>query len=224
MFRTHNYEEGVTLKRAQNDKRIHGPEHSTDDSHSNSKDPARCIAITAVRNPLRSIPSYFFQSRSHLCMGTQAEQKIFEEYEDYLSNDPLSSTQVETTVSMLRAFGVTDIRSAMELLDEKGYAVLDQSDLNSPWAGCQLLFLKIDYDEDNSNINEAFGSLRQGLTITRENQRVQKCPHAAHNYEAVLKYGISDSQIEAMSATNPEIHDVIDYYRERSRGDQTATE
>lgn len=211
VYRTHEFDTAERQKIVHNE-RVDNPEQWGEDGVHDSEGRGSCVVITAARNPIYSIPSYFFHSREHLCSGTHTEEEVIKEYENFLSNSALPPAQVETTVQMLRAFGAFDIRSTMELLNEKGYAWLDRPDENGPWARCRLLFLQIDYSEDNSNINEAFGMIRKGTAIEPANQRVNICPLAAHNYEAVLRHGISDLQIDKITAKSPDIRGVIDYY------------
>jgi len=173
----------------------------------------QCVAITAVRDPLHSIPSRFFDINwQRFCDGTQSKKEIIKEYEQFLLG-PLPPSQVDTTANMLRAFGAQDILEAMELLSEEGYTFFNQPDCNSPWAGCELLFLQIDYDDSKSNLDKGLGSVYKDAKTIERYDRTEVCPNAMENYNAVKNYRISDEQIEMYSEINPDFHDVITYYQ-----------
>jgi len=182
--------------------------------------PDRCVVITAVRNPLLSIPSRFFEDNSErFCDGTQSKEEIIKEYEKFLLG-PLPSNRVRTTAQMLRAFGAKNISEAMELLSEEGYTFLNQPEENGPWAGCELLFLQIDYDESNSNIDKGLDHAVEGVKMIQNPGLVARCPNAEENYRAVQKYRIPDEQIDMFSMTNPDFRDVLTYYRNRQNNTQ----
>lgn len=175
-----------------------------------------CMVITAVRNPLLSIPSRFFETnlQNDYCAGTQSVEEVLGAYEKYLRYSFEPANQVSTTASMLRAFGATDIRQAMECLADHGYAFFDEADADGPWGGCQLLLLQIDYAEDNSNIDKALQHVHEGAHMNSAFTRSEQCPDAAENIAAITNYPIDDSTIDVMAKTNPEIRDVIQYYRD----------
>jgi len=184
--------------------------------------PSKCIAVTALRNPLHSIPSRFFHENwRRFCNGTQSEEEIIKEYEQFLLG-PLPPYQVNTTANMLRAFGAQDILEAAEFLSEKGYAFLSQPDKDSPWAGCELLFLQIDYDESDSYLDDGFYHAVEGVKIKRDHVRAKTCPKAAHNYNAVQKYRIPDKLIHMYSKINPDFHDVMTYYQKYQANTQVG--
>jgi len=175
--------------------------------------PDRCIAITAVRNPFTLIPSRFFHdNKERFCDGAQSKEEILEEYKEYLLG-PMPSRQVATTAYMLRAFGAQNILEAMQLLSENGYAFLNRPKENGPWAGCELLFLQIDYNESNSNLNKGLNLAVEGAKMITRNVRIEECPKAEDNYHALRNYRIPDEQIDVFAKTNQDFHDVITYYK-----------
>jgi len=176
--------------------------------------PYKCIAITSVRNPLAIIPSRFFQdNEERFCDGAQSKEEIIKEYEEYLLSPEPSEHTVPKTAYMLRAFGAQNILGAMQLLSKDGYAFLNQPEENGPWAGCELLFLQIDYDESNSNLNKGLDHVIEGAKMLTTNVRLEKCPKAKDNYHALQNYRISDELIDMFSKTNQDFHDVITYYQ-----------
>jgi len=177
--------------------------------------PEKCLAVTAVRDPLLSIPSLFFEKhREQYCDGSQDKEEILRTYDQFLLHNR-GAKQVETTVAMLRAFGVEDILGAMEKLTEKGYAFFDEPEKDGPWAGCELLFLQIDYEESNDNINNGLDHAVEGVKMRPLRSREALCPKAVDNYHAIINHGIQDSHIDRFCLSNPEMCDVINYYKNR---------
>lgn len=175
--------------------------------------PNKCIVVTAVRNPIHRIPSIFFEHyKNSFCRGTQSEEEIIKEYEKFLLTST-NTNSVFTTAEMLRAFGAQNILETMELLSEDGYAFLDHPDKDGPWAGCELLFLQLDYDESNSNLDKGLGHAVEGVKMHQDISRIDLCPKAADNYRAVQEYRITDELMEKMSETNPDFRDIFTYYR-----------
>jgi len=212
LFRTHNEDMVTKIRKEVSEKTVQ-----------EGTKPNKCIAVTALRDPLHSIPSRFFHENWHrFCNGTQSEEEIIKEYEKFLLG-PLPPYQVNTTANMLRAFGAQDILKAAEFLSEKGYTFLSQPDKDSPWAGCELLFLQIDYDESDSYLDEGLDHAVEGVKIKREHVRVETCPLAADNYNVVQKYRIPDKLIDMYSKTNPDFHDVMTYYRNHKAKTQVAS-
>jgi len=175
--------------------------------------PDRCIVVTAVRNPLNSIPSRFFQlNRKRFCAGAQSKEKIIEEYEEFLLGG-VPVTQVNTTAHMLRAFGAQNILETMKLLSDNGYIFLSQPEENGVWAGCELLFLQIDYDESNSNLDKGLDHAIESVKMIPQHILIEDCPKAEDNYHAVQNHGISNKLIKKFSKINHDFHDVITYYQ-----------
>jgi len=187
--------------------------------------PDRCVVITAVRNPLRTIPSLFFELNKHrLCNGTQTKKETIKEYKKFLLGSLPSpmwpSKVVKTMGETLRAFGVKNISEAMELVSEEGYTFFNQPEENGPWAGCELLFLQIDYDESNSNLDKGLDHAVQGVKMIQSQGRIGNCPNAEDNYLAVQKYRIPDEQIDMYSKINPDFRAVLTYYRNHQSNTQ----
>lgn len=185
--------------------------------------PDRCIVITAVRNPLLSIPSRFFEEhKNSLCDGNQSNEEVLELYKDYLDNDDGAAgpaQQTETTAQVLRDFGVENFFGAMERLEEKGYTFFNQPDENGPWAGCELLFLQIDFEKNNRNLDLGLDHAIEGVVMQQNELRTELCPKATDNYHAIIDFEITDAQIDRFSKTNPEIRDFISYYRSQRKED-----
>eukprot|EP00568_Trieres_chinensis_P013752 CAMPEP_0183296314 /NCGR_PEP_ID=MMETSP0160_2-20130417/3925_1 /TAXON_ID=2839 ORGANISM="Odontella Sinensis, Strain Grunow 1884" /NCGR_SAMPLE_ID=MMETSP0160_2 /ASSEMBLY_ACC=CAM_ASM_000250 /LENGTH=334 /DNA_ID=CAMNT_0025457917 /DNA_START=94 /DNA_END=1098 /DNA_ORIENTATION=+ len=176
--------------------------------------PDRCLVVTAVRDPRLSIPSRFFETKKKTyCHGKQSRDQVLGEYDRFLSTSNMPSKQAETTAHMLRLFGVTDIRAAMEQLTGRGYAFFDGPDPEGPWAGCELLFLQIDYEESNQNLDVGLDHGIEGVTMHQNTKREDQCPKAADNYHAMIEHGISQEHIDRYAETNPEIRDIIAYYK-----------
>lgn len=178
--------------------------------------PERCVVMTAVRDPLLSIPSLFFEANKvKYCEGEQTKEEIVEAYEKFLKGSRGPPRQAETTAAVLRDFGVTDILGAMERLSEEGYAFFDQPDGDSPWAGCELLFLQIDYDVSNSNLDAGLGRAIEGLKLQSVPSREELCPKAVDNYHALVNHEIREEHIDRFAKRNPEMRDIITYYKNR---------
>jgi len=150
-------------------------------------------------------------NRERFCDGAQSKEEIIKEYKEFLLG-PVPSSQVQTTAHMLRAFGAQNIFEAMKLLSEDGYTFLNQPKENGVWAGCELLFLQIDYDENNSNLDKGLNHAIEGVKMIPKNVLIEVCPKAEDNYQAVKNYKISNELIEKFSKINPDFHDVITYY------------
>eukprot|EP00568_Trieres_chinensis_P012080 CAMPEP_0183297426 /NCGR_PEP_ID=MMETSP0160_2-20130417/4731_1 /TAXON_ID=2839 ORGANISM="Odontella Sinensis, Strain Grunow 1884" /NCGR_SAMPLE_ID=MMETSP0160_2 /ASSEMBLY_ACC=CAM_ASM_000250 /LENGTH=323 /DNA_ID=CAMNT_0025459251 /DNA_START=16 /DNA_END=987 /DNA_ORIENTATION=+ len=201
--------------------RSHWPETAGDikkivDAHMESKGskPEKCIVITAVRNPELSIPSRFFEPHKRdWCDGEQSKEFVTEEYEKYLESSGDPAMQADTTAQMLKAFGVTDIVKAMERLTDTGYAFFDEPEEDGPWAGCELLFLQIDYEENNKNLDRGLDHAVEGVTMLQNMKREEQCPMAADNYHTLIEHGVAEHHIDRYSESNPEIRELITYYR-----------
>lgn len=176
----------------------------------------QCVVITAVRDPLLSIPSVFFEmNKDEYCDGSHGKEEVIESYADFLKTSEAPGKQAETTAEILRVFGVeTDgILEAMNLLSETGYAFFDQPNSEGPWAGCELLLLQLDYDESNSNLDAALGHAIEGVTMKQKGGRKQLCPKAAETYEALVNHKIDDEHIKRYCDEHPEMHGVMTYYK-----------
>jgi len=201
--------------------RSHWPETAGEikqiaDAHleSKGKKPEKCIVITAVRNPELSIPSRFFEPHKvDWCDGLQSKEEVTEAYEKYLETSGTPQTQADTTASMLKAFGVMDIVGAMEQLTDTGYAFFDEPEEDGPWAGCELLFLQIDYEENNKNLDRGLDYAVEGVTMLQNMKREEQCPMAADNYHTLIEHGVAEHHIDRYSESNPEIRELITYYR-----------
>lgn len=174
----------------------------------------RCVAISAVRNPLESIPSRFFQSHRELCNGSQPLEDVLQMYEDYLAS-PLSASQVLTIADVLRIFAGKDVDlyQALTKLSENGVAFFNEAEESSPWAGCELVVVQIDHDEDGMNVDHTMGVLFPG-EFDPALSRPELCPNAIENIEAIYNYELTDQHLDGFAQNNPEMRDLFRYYKE----------
>lgn len=216
-FRTHSVETATTVKtlfdlgRSRNAAKVD-----------------QCVAITALRNPLQSIPSMFFQSWSicegdsahsrscnqRLCDGSLPVGDVVTMYERYLASS-MPARQVQTTANMIKAFSGEDVDlyEAFSMLAEKGVAFFENTNMDSPWAGCELIFLQIDHDDDGGNVDNTMGVLFPGeLKSFLSFSRSHHCPNAAESIEAIYNYELTDQHLDRFAKTNPEMREVFRYY------------
>lgn len=174
--------------------------------------PGSCMVLSAIRNPMLSIPSFFFEKNSDLCDGERATDDVIQMYEDFLHSD-VPNLQMSVAAAVLEEFGVTDFKGAVEALEEDGFRFFTTPDPDSPWAGCELLLMMIDYDEQNTNIHAGFDQFFEDIMFRQNDKREELCPNAADLYHALQNYELTDEHISVMTQDNPELKDGIDFYR-----------
>jgi len=205
VFRSHSKDSGLVKA-------------AVDASFPQRHDEERCLVITAVRNPLLSIPSLFFEeNKARYCDGAQSEEEVLADYEKFLGHNGGPPRQVETTAHVLKEFGVRDIAGAMDRLTGRGYAFFREPAADGPWAGCELLFLQIDYDEANSNLDIGLDHAVEGISMLPLESRQEICPKAAVNYRAMIEHEIKQEHIDRFDETHPEMGVIISYYKKLRR-------
>ena len=201
----------------------------------------KCFVITAIRDPIGTIPSlFFYNNRERYCDGTQSKEEVLAEYVTWLRNTkstmPLGmapQTSFQTTSELLEMFGIgrEEFRPTLDRLADDGHVVLPGPKYRyETWYGCTLLLLQVDwergYDQLTTNINQLDGI--DEVTLALANDMGHMCPASEELHQAVKDYELSEEMLRHLSQNNPELWDGIEYYRHfhemRSREDQAKQE
>ena len=195
--------------------RTHHADSATQVRSKDSTRADRCVAISAVRNPHLTIPSLFFELHKHeLCDGSQPVEDVTRMYEKYLAS-PMPASQVLTIANVLRNFNGKhfDLYQALTMLAEDGVAMFNKAEEGSAWAGCELIMLQIDHDEDRANVDQTMGVLFPG-GFDPAKSRSDLCPNAMESIEAVYNYKLTDQHLDRFAQIHPEMRDLFRYYSE----------
>lgn len=186
------------------------------------KEERGCFAVSGVRDPHLSIPSRFFESnKNRLCDGHLAEKEVISEYVEWLSSSDEPRLQMHTTSELVKAFGIQDFSHALDGMYQSGYALFEgPSDTTSPWNGCKLLLVQLDFEENNDNISEGLSTLlNDDVKPAEYPSRTDLCPDAAGIYKALQEFELTDDLLRILAKDNPELRQGLNYYRRRSSED-----
>lgn len=187
---------------------------------------SNCLVVSAVRDPRISIPSLFFEyNKERFCDGRQSGAEILTEYDYWLRNSIEPTLQMRTTSEVSEAFGLQDFGAVLERMKHSGFAVFEESsNLDSPWNGCKLLLVQLDFEENNENISKGFSALLgESVVAAQGPTRAELCPHARKNYKLVKGYVIEEDIVVKLAKDSPELRHGFNYYRKaRVSGDHIA--
>ena len=181
-----------------------------------------CLVVSGIRDPHLSIPSLFFEyNKERFCNGDQTKDEIIAEYDDWLRKSVKPRQQMQTTSELTKAFGITDFSAALDEMNQSGFALFKgpegPADTTSPWSGCELLLVQLDFEESNENIAKGLSTLLNVDVVPAAHpSRTDLCPDAASNYKALQEYELTDDLINTLSKDNAELRQGINYYRRRS--------
>ena len=178
-----------------------------------------CLVVSGIRDPHLSIPSLFFEyNKERFCNGDQTKDEIIVEYEDWLRKSVKPRQQMQTTSELTKAFGITDFPHALDEMNQSGFSLFKgPADTTSPWSGCELLLVQLDFEESNENIAKGLSTLLNVDVVPAAHpSRTDLCPDAADNYKALKEYELTDDLVNTLSNDNPELRQGVNYYRHRS--------
>jgi len=180
-------------------------------------EPGTCIVLSAIRDPMLSIPSLFFEGKKReLCDGSHRTEEVLDMYEEFLHGSRVRTT-FQVTAELLEEFGVKDFEGAIESLEEDGFTFIANSDRNSPWNGCELLLMMIDYDDYNINIQAGFDKVFADIQFKQKRGREEQFPMAAGTYQALKEYELTDAHLKMMTKDNPKLRCGINFYQKLQR-------
>lgn len=182
----------------------------------------KCFVISGVRDPHLSIPSRFFQSnKNRFCNGDLTKEEVIDEYDDWLRSSPTPRLQMSTTNDVVEAFGIHDFSHALNDMYVSGFALFKgPSDSASPWNGCELLLVQLDFEESSDNIAKGLSRLFHGdVKLESYPKTIDLCPDAANIDKALKEHELTDDLLNILAGDNPELLQGLNYYRRRSSKD-----
>ena len=208
VFRTHDASEAIKFRTNEASQAALG-----------GKKERSCFVVSGVRDPHLSIPSRFFESnKDRLCDGHRAEEEVIGEYVDWLRSSDEPRLQMHTTSELVKGFDIQDFPHALNGMYQSGYALFKgPSDTTSPWNGCELLLVQLDFEENNNNIAKGLRTLlNHDVKPAEYPSRTDLCPNAAGIYNALQEYELTDDLLRILAKYNPELRQGLNYYRRRS--------
>ena len=211
VFRTHNFALASKHKESRRDAHVGVHTHNS------------CFVVSALRDPHNSIPSLFFEhNKGKFCDGRQSGAEILAEYNYWLRNSIEPELQMRTVFEVSKAFGLQDFGAVLERMKRSGFAVFEESSsLDSPWNGCKLLLVQLDFEKNNGNISKGFSALLgESIVAAQGPTRDELCPQAKKNYQMIKDYVIGEDVMAKLTKDSPELRHGFDYYRKaRVSGD-----
>ena len=161
----------------------------------------------------------FFQglAQKDLCDGEATTEQALARYEGYLARSMKSLFR--TTATMLRAFGVTNFTEELSRVwANGGHSILTNPSPDGEWAGCELLFLAMEFSDgwDAAIAGFLSDSIPGAEDMKNKNPshrgRKDVCPKAAAIYDAVMSFEFSDKYMKILEETNADAAEVMRFY------------
>lgn len=181
---------------------------------------AKCLVVTAIRDPQTWLPSLFLQGAGSLCDGDRITSRLeFEQrYRRWLKKyQKMIRGRVTSVIpDLLKEFGAQSLTDEMEKINANGgYSLLSHPESTtfqgkSAFAGCNLLLLRM---EDASIWPDILSSVAPGLQYTVPKSRVDLCPNIAEHYDSIKFLILTQKEKLALAGGDKYIEEYFRLYR-----------
>jgi len=172
----------------------------------------RCHIVTALRSPNHWFASLFNEynkARGSHCpdVNIPLDERV-RNFKTFLATNRFELV-FDMLGRLLNEYDVS-LTSQFRLMDKNGgYSVLGPAPDNSIIAGCELLFLRI---EDNDNWPDIFRKMFPGLQYRTVQSRSDMCPHAADTLKILEDYVMTKGEKETILSRDNTIKEWFDLY------------
>jgi len=150
----------------------------------------KCLIVTSIRHPSAWLPSLYIQKR-RICGNTSmTKDDMLQDYKQVLGSQHLLRPSAESCLSkLMKEFNGGSLKEQAKIMDQNGgYSILGASS-ESVFAGCELLFLRM---EQSDQWPEIIQMVVPESDYTRVESRASQCPELAdhvkmlHDYELTI--------------------------------------
>mmetsp|Transcript_5933 Transcript_5933/g.9151 ORF Transcript_5933/g.9151 Transcript_5933/m.9151 type:complete len:590 (-) Transcript_5933:116-1885(-) len=189
--------------------------------HREQKPDQRCVVVTGIRDPQPWLPSMFMQSKEskEICDADISREDFFKKYHDWIMDhgSRINHAVKEVRPGLLQAFNSKGLTHEVEQMNRNGgYSFLNGADPNGPFAGCDMLFFRM---EDSKRWPDIISNLLPGITYETNKSRVDRCPKIADHYKALSKeYKLSDEEKMHLVHGDPQVAEYFQVYGHKGLG------
>jgi len=169
--------------------------------HRENNPEGQCLIVTAIRDPRSWFPSKFLQSlgaakfveSSGGCNIDEwpSKEALVSEFREYVHNsfNPALSSAIP---GLLGEFGGGGLKEQFKIMDKNGgYSLLGPAPPQSPVAGCNLLFLRM---EQSNQWPDIFRQIAPELQFAKGLARKDDCPILSEHIKAVTDYEMTTEE------------------------------
>lgn len=182
----------------------------------------RCVITTAIRDPRTWIPSWFMEThKNEYCLrkGVKPMEtaRLMQEYRRWLGD---KSNNIRAVVGIIRPkllteFGAPNVRAEFDKMNANGgytHLVHSGGDENNVYAGCELLFLRMEDSDAWPNILSQHVPGTETV-IEVQGARMDRCPGVTKDqYKALLEYELTKEEKERIIAGDEYTIEYFDLY------------
>jgi len=153
----------------------------------------KCLIVTAIRSPEPWLPSLYVQ-RQRLCNNiSMTKEEMLQDYKQWLGSVKNVSQAFESCLpELLKEFNGGSLVEQAEIMDRNnGYSMVESTSDDSVFAGCELLFLRM---EQNDRWPEIIKMMVPENKFHRGESRAAQCPKLADHIKMLQEYELTKEE------------------------------
>jgi len=157
----------------------------------------KCLIVTAIRSPGPWLPSLYVQKKRVCENISMTKEEMLQDYKEWLSNVDVIEKTIEKTVEsclpgLLQEFNGGSLVDQAKILDRNnGYSILDSTSSDSIFAGCELLLLRM---EQNDQWPEIIDMVVPGNKFYKGESRASQCPELVDHIKMLHEYELTKEE------------------------------
>ena len=172
----------------------------------------KCLIVTAIRSPKPWLPSLYVQNKGVCENISMTKEEMLQDYKHWLSDVNNIVTAFDDCIPrLLQEFNGGSLVEQAKVMDHNnGYSILESTSSDSVFAGCELLFLRM---EQHDRWSEIIETMIPGNKFYEGKSRATQCPELADHISMLQEYELTnDEKMTIYTNGGPSVVDWFDTY------------
>jgi len=150
----------------------------------------QCLIVTSIRHPATWFPSLYAQRRKICENFDMTKDDMLNDYKAFLADEHSTVRSAESALpGLIKEFPFGSLKEQAKIMDQNGgYSILAPTSPESLFAGCELLFLRIEQSEQWPEIIQMMvPEIRYERTVSQSS----RCPKMADHVKMLKDYELT---------------------------------
>jgi len=153
----------------------------------------QCLIVTSIRHPATWFPSLYAQRRNICSKGDMTKDDLLNDYKGFLADEHSIVLSAEIALpGLMKEYPFGSLKEQATIMDQNGgYSILTPTSPDSIFAGCELLFLRIEQSESWPDIIQM---MVPELRYERTKSQSSRCPELADHIKMLRDYELTTEE------------------------------
>lgn len=149
----------------------------------------QCLIVSSVRHPSAWLPSLYIQKKRICENNSMSKNDMLKDYKQVLGSERLLVPSMSCLPKLMEEFNGGSLKEQAMIMDKNGgYSILGPASPESVFAGCELLFLRM---EQSDQWPEIIQMMIPESDYTRIESRASQCPELADHIKMLHDYDLT---------------------------------